>query len=286
MNEAIKALFEEQVRNWEMAKKNYAALAHVRVKTFEVNGYEYHVQFNPVRIISSSAKIDEQSIRERKCFLCRNHLPAEQKSIIFNGRYSILVNPYPVFPRHLTIPELSHTPQHILFHIEDMLDLAQKLDDFIIFYNGPECGASAPDHFHFQAGNKGFLPIEKDRKLRCPLVRISENKTQVIDWVLQIYHALERKSGDGEPMLNILAWYDRKQWIVCIFPRKRHRPACYSAEGEQNCLISLAAVEMGGVWVTPLEKDFCRFTATDIEAILQEVCIQDDQLQKLQNLNK
>jgi hypothetical protein len=272
MNEAIEALFEEQIRNWDLAGKNYAALAHVRVKSLEVNGYECRVQFNPARIISSAAKVDEQSIRERNCFLCPEHRPPEQKGLIFKDRYSILVNPYPVFPRHLTIPERSHTPQHIFFHVDDMLDLARELNDFVVFYNGPECGASAPDHFHFQAGKKGFLPIERDGKLRCPFVKTSENKIQIIDWVFQIQQTLERKPGSAEPMLNLLAWYDRKQWIVCLFPRKKHRPACYFAEGEQKRLISPAAVEMGGVWVTPLEKDFCRLTATDIAAILQEVC--------------
>jgi hypothetical protein len=284
MNKMIEILFEEQIRNWSTARNNYAALAQVKVKSFEVNGYEHRVQFNPARIISSLAKVDEQSILERKCFLCTKHLPAEQTGIPFKERYLILINPYPVFPRHLTIPELRHRPQCILSHIDDMLDLARELNHFVIFYNGPACGASAPDHFHFQAGNKGFLPLEKDRNMRCPFAIISDNKMQVVDRILQIYHVLERKSGDREPMLNVLTWYDNPQWIVCLFPRQKHRPDCYWAEGDQHRLISPASVEMGGVWVTPLEKDFYRLTATDIEAILQEVCVPKNQLRKLQKI--
>jgi hypothetical protein len=280
MNKEVERLFEEQICNWEMARNNYATLEQAKIKTFELNGCEYRVQFNPARIISSSAKVDEQSIRERKCFLCRPHLPPEQKAILFKEQYLILVNPYPIFPRHLTIPACSHRPQRLLSSAEDLLDLARELDDYLIFYNGPRCGASAPDHFHFQAGSKGFLPIEKDWKIRCPLAIESDDKRQIIEYLHQIHKTAEQKPCDNEPMLNLLAWYDRNKWIVCLFLRKKHRPACYTAEGEQHMLISPASVDMGGVWVTPLEKDFDRITATDIETILQEVCLTKIQLEK------
>jgi len=243
----------------------------VKEKTLLVDGREYKVQFNPARIVSSAARIDAQSIRERKCFLCAENRPPEQNGIPFNERYTILVNPYPIFPRHLTIPALEHTPQRIASRFGDMLDLAQQLDDSVVFYNGPECGASAPDHFHFQAGNKGFLPIEKNRNRYNAINIESDNKEELLDRFRQVYYSMEQKPENSEPMMNVLAWYENDRWIVCIFPRKKHRPACYSAEGEANLLISPAAVDLGGVFITPLEKDFLKITAEDIIQILKEV---------------
>lgn len=153
---------DEQLSSWEMARDNYDALKRVRVKEVTVAGWLYKVQFNPARMVSSAAKVDSKSIRERKCFLCPDSLPPEQRGIPFGEHYRILVNPFPIFPRHLTVPELRHVGQHILGRFGDMLDLAACLEEYVVFYNGPKCGASAPDHLHFQAGNKGFLPIERE----------------------------------------------------------------------------------------------------------------------------
>jgi len=268
---SINHLFNEQLSNWELARNNYLALEQVRIKTLIVDGREYKVQFNPARIISSAAKTDAQSIRERKCFLCAENRPPEQKGISFNGRYTILINPFPIFPRHLTIPALEHTPQLIASRFGDMLDLAQQLGDYVVFYNGPDCGASAPDHFHFQAGNKGFLPIEKDRNVQNMICIESDKKEELLDSFRKVYDAMEEKPEGDEPMMNILAWYEAAKWIVCIFPRKKHRPACYSAEGEANLLISPASVDLGGVFITPLKKDFEKITAEDIGKILREI---------------
>jgi len=268
---SINQLFNEQLSNWELARNNYSSLKQVKVKTLLVDGLEYKVQYNPARIISSAAKVDAQSIGERKCFLCAENRPPEQKGIPFNGRYTILVNPYPIFPRHFTIPSIEHTPQRITSHWGDMLDLAQQLDDYIVFYNGPKCGASAPDHLHFQAGNKGFLPIEKNRNMRNMICIESDKKEELLSRIQQVYDAMEQQPEDNEPMMNILVWYEAGEWVVCIFPRKKHRPACYYAEGESNLLISPASVDLGGVFITPLEKDFEKITAEDIVKILNEI---------------
>ena len=267
----INNLFDEQLSNWEFARKNYQALEQVKTRNLVVDGLEYKVQFNPARIISSAAKIDAQSIQERECFLCAENLPPEQNGIPFNGRYTILVNPFPIFPRHLTIPLMEHIPQRIASRFGDMLDLAQQLNDYIIFYNGPKCGASAPDHFHFQAGNKGFLPIEKKPKMYNAIIIESNNKEEVLNRFKQIDATLPLVPEDDEPMMNILTWYEATKWIVCVFPRKKHRPSCYNAEGETNLLISPASVDLGGVFITPLEKDFEKISAEDIAGILREV---------------
>ena len=204
-----------------------------------------------------------------------------------------MVNPFPIFPEHFTIPTFKHEDQLILNRFEDMLDLAEAIDEFSVFYNGPKCGASAPDHIHFQAGNKGFLLIEKDVKtvpkkiisendelkiyslenyLRNVVVIESKNKKAVIDAFNELYAKLEIKEGEREPMLNIVAWFDQGTYICCVFPRTVHRPKCFFAEGDENILISPASVDMGGVFITPQEKDFVKITAKDIEAILREVC--------------
>ncbi|KAA6335528.1 hypothetical protein EZS27_016249 [termite gut metagenome] len=304
MKASVQHLFDDQLATWETIRNSYDALTQVKEKALDVNGYIYKVQFNPARIVSSAAKVDDKSIRERKCFLCPNNLRSEQKRIAFNGHYSILVNPFPVFPRHYTVAEQKHTKQSILSRFSDMLDLAKGLDDCVIFYNGPKCGASAPDHAHFQAGNKGFLPIEKDwRNLRTkeiatcgkaalwvsddsPYVALlieSTDDADAIELVHRICDALEIQSDDDndEPMMNVLTWYDEDSWKICIFPRAKHRPSCYFAEGNGNMLISPASVDLGGVFIIPRENDFNNITAADMATILKEVCMSPSDLRKL-----
>lgn len=285
-----------------MARNNYAALSGVCEKELNVNGIPYKVQFNPARIVSSGAKVDAKSIQERKCFLCPANLPPMQRGIPLDAHYHILVNPFPIFPRHLTIPERKHVDQRIAQRFGDMLDLAQALSDYTIFYNGPRCGASAPDHAHFQAGNKGFLPIEKEwRKQvagkiidnekaslfylnddpRRTLVIEAGEKTSAMKLFDIVYQSLPVKPGEEEPMMNVLAMYEHFKWMVFIFPRALHRPACYTAPGEANLLSSPASVDLGGVFITPVEKDFLKITAEDIAQILSEVCLSKPDFDRL-----
>lgn len=287
---------------WETARNNYVALSGVQVKELNVNGTLYKVQFNPARIVSSGAKVDAKSIKERKCFLCPANLPAVQKGIPFEGHYNILVNPFPIFPRHLTVPETAHVAQRITPRFGDMLDLARQLTDYTIFYNGPKCGASAPDHAHFQAGNKGFMPIEQDWRRqvagkvadygqatlwwlndapRTTLVIESADRKTAIKLFDTVYHSLDIQPGEDEPMMNVLVMYEDNKWIVFVFPRAKHRPACYTAEGDANLLSSPASVDLGGVFITPVEKDFIKITAEDIAQILGEVCLSPADFQKV-----
>lgn len=302
MKEDIQHLISEQLSSWELAKLNYAALGQVRMKSFQIGDHTYRVQFNPARILSSAAKVDPNSIKERKCFLCPANLPELQKGIPFGKRYQILVNPYPIFPRHLTIPDLSHTDQRISGRFNDMLELAEELDDFVIFYNGPKCGASAPDHAHFQAGNKGFLPIEKEWKSaereklttikgaslwhlnndpRMALI-IEATEKEAANAVFDlVYRSLGSLSEEEEPMMSLVIWKEETGWVACVFPRKKHRPSCYTAEGDKNLLISPASVDMGGVFITPQERDFEKITANDITEIVEEVCLSPTDFLKL-----
>ncbi len=343
MNQKVKNLFAEQLNTWELARNNYAALAGVRVKELNVAGIPYKVQFNPARLVSSGAKVDAKSIKERKCFLCPGNRPQEQKGIPFLGHYQILINPFPIFPRHLTIPEMEHTEQRIATRFGDMLELAKELTDYVVFYNGPKCGASAPDHAHFQAGNKGFMPIEQIwRKTiagrildygeatlwylndapRTTLVIEAADKEDAEKLFRSLSPCLSPvgrgEKNDEEPMINVLAWYENKKakdtpsynivpsrktkeseevkeagkttgdtrvaeatWVICIFPREKHRPACYTAEGDANLLSSPASVDLGGVFILPVEKDFLKIEATDVEQILAEVCLSQDKFRLL-----
>ncbi len=302
----INHFIETQLPEWEMASSNYNDLKNVKTKTFLFNGFEILVQFNPKRITSSAAKVDVKSIEARPCFLCAQNRPMQQRSLPFKDDYQILVNPFPIFPRHLTIPKEQHTDQLIQLHFGDMLDLAYSLDDFVVFYNGPKCGASAPDHFHFQAGSKGFLPIEKDFHntalvelvkvkqevkiyqskdyLRSAITLQSSNKESIaliFSGLYNDFHLLQ--PTEVEPMLNILAYFEKGEWIVHIFPRILHRPAQYFAQGEGQILLSPASVDMGGVFITPREEDFNKISMDDIADIFTQVCMDEITLHKLIN---
>ncbi len=304
LSQQVERLFEQQLSEWPLAGENYSKLPSVRVRNIPFAGYQISVQYNPHRIISSAARVDARSVAERPCFLCAANRPPEQRGIPFGDDYVILVNPYPIFRRHLTIVSHSHIPQRIEGNMEAMLAMAHALPGFVIFYNGPQCGASAPDHLHFQAGNRGFLPVERDITNRSLITAAGH-----IDGVeLSLWRGYNRamltlqgtESGSvasmfgrfsrhlaltqpdrPEPMLNILAYHDAGRWTVHIIPRKAHRPACYFAEGDQKILLSPASVDLGGVFITPREEDFNKIAADDIRKILGEVCLDEEELRSL-----
>jgi hypothetical protein len=290
--EAVEALLERQLREWDTARNNYAALRDVRVKWVDVDGERYKVQFNPARIVSSGAKVDAATLKVRRCFLCAANRPVEQEALPFGDHYDILVNPFPIFPRHLTIVERRHEPQSIGGRFGDMVRLAQELPDYTIFYNGPRCGASAPDHAHFQAGCRGFMPIEESwrtmeaweiatdgtarllrlKDARSPLLIESADYDATLRLFDKVFRSLAVPDGDYEPMLNLLCNYTDGVWLTFIFLRTKHRPDCYYAEGEANLLCSPASVDMGGAFIIPQEKDFEKIDATWIAQMLREVC--------------
>ena len=296
INSEIKNLFDEQVANWELARRNFEGLKTVETKKIDFDGFSILVQFNPARIVSSGAKVDAKTIAERKCFLCANNRPAEQNGIDY-GDYEILVNPFPIFPEHFTIPRKEHVPQEIKPYLTDMLDLAQAMSDYLLFYNGPKCGASAPDHMHFQAGTKDFLPLVTDYKklkdthtdllvttehmqlyqiknyLRSVYCIESNNKASIQDAFNKLYAHFENEVS-VEPLMNIVCMYENDKWYVFVLPRKAFRPWQYEADKEQQLLISPATVEVGGIFITPVENHFEKIKQTDIEDILTQVCFQ------------
>lgn len=299
LDKEVNELLGQQLLEWPQAADNYAALADVRVKEFDVDGMHFKVQFNPARAVSSGAKVDAASIKARKCFLCAENRPAVQRGIEWNDEYTILVNPFPIFPRHLTIPCDSHVPQVVEGSVADMLRLAQELKDFTVFYNGARCGASAPDHFHFQAGNSDFLPLATNldgvemKKLLTHhdstlyLVDSLPIKMFVIDAAtpaegnvlsIALLNAMPVPDGDHEPMLNMLAYAIPMGTRLVVVPRKRHRPSFYGTEGDDCMLLSPASVDMGGVFITPRLCDFERFDTGTIRRVIDELCLNDQEI--------
>jgi ATP adenylyltransferase/5',5'''-P-1,P-4-tetraphosphate phosphorylase II len=304
ISDKINDLFHSQLRAWELAEKNYSQLDKVLTRSVGFKGFEVIIQFNPQRIKSSIAKVDAKSIGDRPCFLCVVNRPSEQTGIAFGRNLTVLINPYPIFLRHLTITSENHTDQRIINSFGDMLALAKALPDYVIFYNGPQCGASAPDHLHFQAGNRRFMPIENDFSGGSLTELISVfNGTEIWKWKNYLRTLLTLKGNNPvaisncfatifdnfsgiqpdkpEPMLNILAYYDTENWIIHIFPRKVHRPSQFFAEGSNKILLSPAAVDLGGVLITPREEDFIKISSTDVADIFRQICLDEDDLTRL-----
>jgi ATP adenylyltransferase/5',5'''-P-1,P-4-tetraphosphate phosphorylase II len=304
----VDQLFNNQLVNWATAANNYASLNYIQTKRLHFNGFYFDVQFNPGRIISSSAKIDKESIKNRECFLCEANRPKEQQSIDFMEDFNILLNPYPIFPQHLTIVHKKHLPQLIIPQFNTMLELAKSLPDYTILYNGPKCGASAPDHFHFQAGNKGFMPLDYQiiilknqyglvqKRGSCNIFKIDDGirkfiliesfeKQSVQNIFIEIYEKLQNVSGsDEEPDLNIHCYFSDKTWTLLIFPRGQHRPWQYMGQGDDNFIFSPASVDLGGILVIPRQQDFERIDNNLAEDMMKQIGPNDDFFNSI-NLN-
>ena len=297
---AAEYLFKSQLNNWPLLKNNYAALGNVQTKSFWFEGFKLKAQFNPERIKSTSAEVDADSIKKRKCFLCLENLPAEQKGVFLLNHFILLSNPYPIFSQHFTISSPMHSPQQVIDSISDLLELTKLLSSkYSLIYNGPACGASAPDHLHFQAGTKNIIPIENDiQQLKNDFGRIvqedelittsfiddglrkivffeSTNKEAVKDIFKTIYNAYQMLSGNQlEPMMNLICSYDENiGFYLIIFLRSKHRPDCFYKNDPEKILISPAAIDLGGVVVTPREVDYLKIDKNILQQIFKEVSL-------------
>ena len=294
-----KYLLAQQRDMWPAMKTGTGHLATVRTRELRFDGFSMKLQFNPGRIVSSSASVDQKSISKRPCFLCRENLPADQKALAI-GDYLILGNPFPIFPEHFTIPHRQHIPQRIEGAVGPMLKISKCMGKhYTLFYNGPKCGASAPDHLHFQAGTYGFMPIDttRDAQIRHFRHTLSETgsiRVTAVDDGLRRYIELESAKAAAiesafeaiyavfqsvteqpgeEPMLNILSSCRKNIWTVTVFLRRKHRPAQYFLEGDERILFSPASVDFGGVCIMPLEKDFLRLTPGLLRDMFEQVSV-------------
>ena len=297
--------FNRQLEKWDDARLRYQDLRNVKTRELVVGTSTMKVQWNPARIVSTGAKIDKQTLAERPCFLCEQNRPKEQVKKSIDGQYELLVNPYPILPIHFTIPSVKHEPQLIRNSYSEIHKLLSEYPSMMVFYNGPKCGASAPDHAHFQGGTSGVLPLQMawqrlSRNLKpilnlndeegislieeypCPALLI-HSKSEYSDEQLfiRLYEALPLPEGEPEPMMNIVSWRHDTDYYSVVFPRKKHRPDCYYKEGDEQFIISPGALDMSGFIVTPRKEDFERLTPEIALGILNEVSLQPDELKQV-----
>lgn len=308
--QAGELFIENQLAKWQTARTNHEALNQIETRRFELAGNTITVQFNPARAVSTCAKVDKSSIEARKCFLCPENKPNEQDEIIISldEPFSLRINPYPILPGHLTISSLKHQDQ--VLADKTIRQLPGKLiswleeyfaSGYVLFYNGAKCGASAPDHFHFQAVKQSDVPViqqwerlmetavrEKEIKTEngntyssfqitsyiCPIqVFICNHSADILpEMINQYLESLPLHEGESEPRYNLFAWQDKQRgFTMAYFPREEHRPACYTATRGEQLLVSPGALDMAGLLVTPRKEDFDRITESDITKIYKEV---------------
>ena len=295
----LKRFFNQQLKQWEDARKRYQDLRDVKTKQLGI----LRVQYNPARMVSTGAKIDAHTLAQRPCFLCESNRPKEQLTKRLDDDFCLLVNPFPILPVHFTIPALCHEPQAILSHYGEVHKLLSRYKALMVFYNGPKCGASAPDHQHLQAGESGLVPLQREwkrmQKSLEPIVTLNEDNDVCLlrDFVVPalvirstsaetdeklfhlVYKCLPLRDGETEPMMNIVAWREGKQYVSVIIPREKHRPDCYSDEGEKRLLVSPGALDMSGLLIVPREEDFNKLTETQAETILKECGVTEKTMQ-------
>ncbi|WP_455541271.1 DUF4922 domain-containing protein [Prevotella fusca] len=288
--------FHNQLNQWQDVARRFEELKGVQTR--EVGSAL--AQFNPARLVSTGAKIDKATLAKRPCFLCEKNRPGEQIVLPFGEGFDILVNPFPILPVHFTIPSRHHQLQAIAENYVQIHRLLKAYPQLMVFYNGPKCGASAPDHLHFQAGTSGMLPLQRDwKRLRetsvplmklngtegiyeikdyiCPaLAIVSHTEKNDVELFNYLYEALPLKGDETEPMMNIVAWRSEEGFVSVVFPREKHRPDCYSAAGEAQCLVSPGSLDMAGLLILPRQSDFERMTAERAEAVLREVSLSDE----------
>lgn len=297
------ALVAHQRRLWPLLAEGYAAFDKIESKRVRVEESEVVIQHNPKRIRSTAAAVDKESVGGRVCFLCPENLPAEEKGIAYGDDLIVLCNPFPVLDRHLSIVHREHVEQKIEGNVETLLDLAHDFGrEFFALYNGPQCGASAPDHLHFQVCSRALLPIEEhlfddEQQLsedcsycevtarnsfelftlggcgRSVVVFRGGDRSEMAPWIYEVLRELGQTTDRVEPLVNIVCVYDRKLWTVYLFPRAKHRPASFFAEGEERLTVSPGAIDMAGVVVVPERAHFDKIGSEQITRIFAEVSL-------------
>ena len=299
---SISRFFNRQLEMWEDARHRFRDLKHVEVRQLSD---QLKVQFNPARIVSTGAKIDKHTLGERPCFLCERNRPKEQMTKQIDDHFQLLVNPFPILPVHFTIPATKHQPQSIYRHYGEMHRLLSLHSELMVFYNGPKCGASAPDHLHFQAGTSGVLPLQTNwqrlsRNLTDVISLTDEEKISVLrDFLVpafviisksedsdeelfhRLYRSMPMRGDESEPMMNIIAWRKGDEFISVVIPREKHRPDAYFAEGEAQMMVSPGALDMAGLIITPREQDFSKINLDKATALLRECGISAEKMEAI-----
>ena len=296
---SISRFFNRQLEVWADARHRFRDLKHVETRQLSD---QLKLQWNPARIVSTGAKIDKKTLGERPCFLCDKNRPKEQMSKQIDEKFHLLVNPFPILPVHFTIPARKHQPQLIYKNYGEMHRFISLHSDLMVFYNGPKCGASAPDHLHFQAGTNGILPLQTNwqrlsRNLTDVISLNDEEKIAVVrDFLVpafviisksaesdealfhRLYKAMPQRGDETEPMMNIISWRKGEEFISVVIPREKHRPEAYFAEGCAQFVVSPGALDMSGLIITPREEDFRKLTEEKALSLLQECGVSEDKM--------
>ena len=296
---SISRFFNRQLEVWTDARHRFRDLKHVETRQFSD---QLKLQWNPARIVSTGAKIDKKTLGERPCFLCDKNRPKEQMSKQVDEKFHLLVNPFPILPVHFTIPARKHQPQLIYKNYGEMHRFISLHSDLMVFYNGPKCGASAPDHLHFQAGTNGILPLQTNwqrlsRNLTDIISLNDEEKISVVrDFIVpafviisksaesdealfrRLYKAMPQRGDETEPMMNIISWRKGEEFISVVIPREKHRPEAYFAEGDAQFVVSPGALDMSGLIITPREEDFRKLTEEKALSLLQECGVSEEKM--------
>lgn len=295
-SDEVETFFEKQLSEWKDADEHHKALDNVETRTLE-NGIR--LQYNPARIVSTGADVDKIAVAKRPCFLCKDNRSAVQEALSALSDVEVLVNPFPILKKHLTLPLKVHSPQLLAPQFYNMLALAENWQHRAVFYNGAKCGASAPDHAHLQSVLREDIPLLNDTLYSL----IQEDSEAVVDaegaelrfsaaYVVPLFYikatdilaagqmferlstALPIVQGEDEPRFNVLTIYTNGEgWTIILFPRAKHRPQCYSAEGDQQRLISPGLLDVAGVVVTVRDSDYKGLTYNEVENSLQEVAL-------------
>ncbi len=288
--EQVNRLRQRQLREWPLLAENTAALHNdVICRSLGLRHREFSIQHNPARVVSTAARVDAASLAQRPCFLCAANRPDRQEGIEV-GNYEILFNPYPIFPGHLTVVSRRHEPQRIARHIDEMIDMAVRLVPLTLFYNGPECGASAPDHLHFQAArsecfqiwdvvhSKAFMPVASRAGVDLydcdpAFFHISGSAGDVVTIFRKLLLRLPHDVKSPEPRINVLVESSGGNQIeMIVIPRSRHRPDCYGTAPSQM-LVSPGTIDMAGTVVLPRREDFDTIDAARLQSVIDSVGI-------------
>ncbi len=285
MIERVEDLFQRQIRDWPVLARGVEGLAHAESRPLRIDWFEVYLRHIPHRVASTTAAIDAVSVGKRPCFLCANNLPKEEEGLFFGEDLFIYCNPFPIVAKHLTIAHRDHVAQHIEGRFGVMLDLAAALPGYFVIYNGPECGASAPDHMHFQAGLRNGVPIIKDSALlsstivsnygRRLLLFRGRDRAKLIDVVERAISAcsdITRKWP--EALVNLAVFYEHGQWTIYLFLRRKHRPEVFHT-GELT--VSPATIDLCGIVVVPIRQDFEKVTREQVAAVFDEIMLPAEQ---------
>ncbi len=278
---------DSQLAEWPLARENYQALGRTERRSVQLGDLTIGIQHNPARIVSTAAKTDAKTLAERPCFLCKKNRPPQQVGMEIADGWELLLNPYPIFPTHFTIVSKEHQPQEG-FPL-DMVTMAERLPGHTVFFNGKRAGASCPDHLHCQAVKTHELPLMQliEKKYNLDFGSVATHESLNLDVPFGFISIIITPDVEGmselasiedtigkeyikEGKINAFVWIDANGLLrICAVRRNMHRPSCYGS-GEGQHLISPGCIDMTGVLIAPLKKDYDDLTEADIRRIFQE----------------